>query len=41
MSEIDRAPEESRNLYRAFLGMTKWSVILVTIVLIALALFLV
>ncbi len=40
MSEYEKAPEEYRRVYRGFLGMTKWSVILIAIVLIALAIFL-
>lgn len=41
MSELDKAARDNRQTYSGFLGVTKWAVILIALVLIAMALFLV
>ncbi|MCS6986809.1 MAG: aa3-type cytochrome c oxidase subunit IV [Sphingomonadaceae bacterium] len=40
MVDFDRLPKQSLDTWNAFLALTKWAVIVVAIVLIALALFL-
>lgn len=41
MSELDKVGSENRSVYEGFLSITKWSVALIVLVLIALAIFLV
>ncbi len=41
MSDLDNVPSEYRNVYEGFLAITKWSVILIALVLIGMAIFLV
>lgn len=40
MAELDKVSSANREVYTGFLGITKWAIILIAIVLIALAIFL-
>ncbi|MFN3371762.1 MAG: aa3-type cytochrome c oxidase subunit IV [Sphingomonadaceae bacterium] len=41
MSELDKVASDNRNVYEGFLTITKWSIILIALVLIGMAIFLV
>lgn len=41
MSELDRLNKDNRSTYEGFLGLTKWGIIFVVVVLIGMAIFLV
>ncbi|MFQ3594583.1 MAG: aa3-type cytochrome c oxidase subunit IV [Sphingomonadaceae bacterium] len=40
MAELDKLPKQARGTWDRFLGLTKWAIILVAIVLIGMAIFL-
>lgn len=41
MAELDKVGRENREVYSGFLGITKWAVILIVLVLVLMAIFLV
>ncbi|WP_448582807.1 aa3-type cytochrome c oxidase subunit IV [Thermaurantiacus sp.] len=40
MAELDKLPEQALGTWEKFLGLTKWAVILIAIILIGMAIFL-